>query len=156
MTILVRIRLINGDFWSEDDSAIAVPLDKAIVEAREFLTDVEDAIAQGNIASGSYSEADIEFVYLDGTVVSLTQAEVELNARQRYDPQPTSALAAHLYEYWKDVYGVRPHHIDMTNRESVIDSLISLERYMAHMQATPEGRKQLRDEGWQKVERNAT
>jgi hypothetical protein len=43
---------------------------------------------------------------------------------------------------------VRPRWVDHTDRVVLIDGLESLDRYMATMKATPEGREQLREEGW--------
>jgi len=60
----------------------------------------------------------------------------------------TEELASIFSDYHKDVHGVRPRWVDHTDRVAVIDGLESLDRYMANMKATPEGREQLREEGW--------
>jgi len=60
----------------------------------------------------------------------------------------TEELASIFSDYHKDVHGVRPRWIDHTDRVVLIDGLESLDRYMAHMKSTPEGREQLREDGW--------
>ena len=146
---LVRIRLVNGDCWCEDGVVMTVPLEQAIAAAKEFLSDIAAAIVAGNITSGSYSKGDIELIHLDGSVVSLIQAEVELKAQQEYEHYTLEDLSKHLWEYYKAVHwGIPPRHVDMTDRNAVMASLMGLERYMAERQSSPDGRRQLRDEGW--------
>ena len=60
----------------------------------------------------------------------------------------TEELASIFSDYHKDVHDVRPRWVDHTDRVALIDELESLDRYMANMKATPEGRAQLREEGW--------
>jgi hypothetical protein len=60
----------------------------------------------------------------------------------------TEELASRFWDYHKDVHGVRPRWVDHTDRVVLIDGLESLDRYMATMKATPEGRERLRNEGW--------
>lgn len=58
-------------------------------------------------------------------------------------------LGSFLSDYYKDVHGIRPRFDGLfTNRERMIDMLVSLDTYMDAMRSTPEGRQQLRDEGW--------
>jgi len=65
-----------------------------------------------------------------------------------YPDYDTEELASYFSDYHKDVHGVRPRWVDHTDRVALIDGLESLDRYMATMKATPEGRAQLREEGW--------
>ena len=60
----------------------------------------------------------------------------------------TEELASIFSDYHKDVHGVRPRWVDHTDRVVLIDGLESLDRYMATMKATPEGRAKLRADGW--------
>jgi len=67
---------------------------------------------------------------------------------RKYDIFDTEELASYFSDYHKDVHGVRPRWIDHTDRVAVIDGIHALDRYMEQMRATPEGREQLRAEGW--------
>ncbi len=60
----------------------------------------------------------------------------------------TEELASIFSDYHKDVHGVRPRWVDHTDRVAVIEGLESLDRYMDSMRSTPEGRAQLRADGW--------
>jgi len=60
----------------------------------------------------------------------------------------TEELASWFSDYHKDVHGVRPRWVDHTDRVAVIDGIQSLDRYMESMRSTPEGRAQLRADGW--------
>lgn len=66
----------------------------------------------------------------------------------KYPDYDTEELASYFNEYHKDVHGVRPRGIDLTNRGALIDGLERLDRYMLKMKKTPEGRARLREEGW--------
>jgi len=65
-----------------------------------------------------------------------------------YPDYDTEELATYFSDYHKDVHGVRPHGIDLTNRVAVVEGLESLDRYMDSMKSTPGGRARLRAEGW--------
>jgi hypothetical protein len=65
-----------------------------------------------------------------------------------YSPYTTTELAQIFWDYHKDVHGYRPHWVDLTNREVVIEWIESLDWYMESMKSTPEGLAQLREEGW--------
>ena len=60
----------------------------------------------------------------------------------------TEELASIYSDYHKDVHGVRPRGVPLDNRADLIEGLQGLDRYMARMKSTPEGREQLREEGW--------
>jgi hypothetical protein len=60
----------------------------------------------------------------------------------------TRELAEIFSDYYKDVHGIRPRWIDHTDRGVLMAGLTALDDYMAHMRSTPEGREQLRDDGW--------
>lgn len=55
-----------------------------------------------------------------------------------------------LWDYYKDVHGYRPRHMlsCQDNREFLINEIESLDHHMELMRSTPEGRNQLRWEGW--------
>jgi hypothetical protein len=60
----------------------------------------------------------------------------------------TRELAEIFSDYYKDVHGIRPRWVDHTDRGVLMAGLTALDDYMAHMRSTPEGREQLRDDGW--------
>ena len=60
----------------------------------------------------------------------------------------TEALASVFSDYYKDMHGIRPRWVDHTDREALIRGLDSLDSYMHAMRSTPEGREQLRENGW--------
>lgn len=62
--------------------------------------------------------------------------------------RPTQDLAEILWDYHKALYGVRPRHIDHTDRQAVIQALEACDREMARRRSTPAGRNILRAEGW--------
>lgn len=64
---------------------------------------------------------------------------------EQYD---TEELASWFSDYHKDVHGIRPRWVDHTDRVAIIDGIQSLDRYMYNMKSTPEGRAQLRADGW--------
>jgi len=67
---------------------------------------------------------------------------------EQYDQFETEELASIFSDYHKDVHGVRPRWVDHTDRVAIIEGLESLDRYMMNMKSTPEGREQLREDGW--------
>lgn len=110
MSVLVRIRLVNEDFWLIDGSPKAIPLHEALYEAREFLTyDVTSAVARGLLEEGKISEVDIEFVRLDGIVLSFNQAAAQL----KDDQQPLEAIDAELGRPWNDAEASRPRIVEI-------------------------------------------
>jgi hypothetical protein len=60
----------------------------------------------------------------------------------------TRELAEIFSDYYKDVHGIRPRWVDHTDRGVLMAGLTALDDYMAYMRSTPEGREQLRDDGW--------
>jgi hypothetical protein len=60
----------------------------------------------------------------------------------------TPELAGIFSDYYKDVHGVRPRWVDHTDREVLMAGLEALNTYMAYMRSTPEGREELREQGW--------
>jgi len=61
----------------------------------------------------------------------------------------TDELASIYSDYHKDVYGFRPLGARiMLGRDAIIQGLQNLDMYMEIMKSTPEGRAQLREEGW--------
>jgi hypothetical protein len=60
----------------------------------------------------------------------------------------TDELAGIFSDYYKDVHGIRPRWIDHTDRGVLMAGLTALDDYMAHMRSTPEGREELREQGW--------
>lgn len=58
----------------------------------------------------------------------------------------TEELFSIYSDYHKDVHGIRPR--GTMTREQIIDGICSLDNYMERMKSTPEGREQLREEGW--------
>lgn len=60
----------------------------------------------------------------------------------------TRELAGIFSDYYKDVHGIRPRWVDHTDRGVLMAGLTALDDYMAYMRSTPEGREQLRDDGW--------
>ena len=71
-----------------------------------------------------------------------------------------NALAEYYSDFYKDVYGMRPRGMALIaaaypDRESLLEAKSHVERgidglndYLETMQSTPQGRAQLRDEGW--------
>ena len=110
MTVLVRIRLVNEDFWLIDGSPQAIPLHEALEETREFLNfDVASAVASALLEEGRISEVDIEFVKLDGTVLSFDLAVAELNA----DQQPLASIDTDVCRPWNDAEARRQRRVEI-------------------------------------------
>jgi hypothetical protein len=65
-----------------------------------------------------------------------------------WNPYTVAELAQIFWGYYKDVHGVRPRWVDLTDREVLVKGLESLDSYMESMKSTPEGLAQLREEGW--------
>lgn len=65
----------------------------------------------------------------------------------RWDTYEYDELADVLSDYHKDVFGYRLRMYGEP-RERLIEELDSLDSYMEKMKSTPEGRAQLRTEGW--------
>lgn len=65
----------------------------------------------------------------------------------RWDDYEYDELVDTLSDYHKDVFGTRLR-MNGESREAVIQELVYLDRYMEKMKETPEGRAQLREEGW--------
>jgi hypothetical protein len=65
-----------------------------------------------------------------------------------YTLYPTDELAGIFSDYHKDVHGVRPRWVDHTDRGALIAGLTALDEYMCWMRSTPEGRAELREQGW--------
>ena len=65
----------------------------------------------------------------------------------RWDSYEYDELVEVLSDYHKDVFGTRVR-MNGAPRESVIAELDRIDRYMEQMKSTPEGREQLRAEGW--------
>lgn len=60
----------------------------------------------------------------------------------------TRELAIIFSDYYKDVHGTRPRWVDHTDRGALIAGLTALDEYMCWMRSTPEGREELREQGW--------
>lgn len=133
----VRTRVVNGEFWTDDDEVVVSSMEAAITAARAFLGDTSAAVERGDLSEG-YTAADIEFVWEDGSVMSMT-------AILPYADKTVEELAQLLSDYSKDVHGVRQHQVSYG---SILRSLVGLDAYMALMESTPEGRERLRDDGW--------
>lgn len=65
-----------------------------------------------------------------------------------YTLYSTDELAGIFSDYYKDVHGVRPRWVSHTDRVALIGGLQGLDDYMDYMRSTPEGREQLREQGW--------
>lgn len=65
----------------------------------------------------------------------------------RWDNYEYDELVDTLSDYHKDVFGYRKRMYG-ASREALIEELNSLDNYMEKMKSTPEGREQLRAEGW--------
>ena len=65
----------------------------------------------------------------------------------RWEDMEYDELVDTLSDYHKDVFGNRLRMYG-ESREAVIQELVYLDRYMERMKSTPEGREQLRSEGW--------
>lgn len=65
----------------------------------------------------------------------------------RWNEYEYDELVATLSDYHKDVHGFRMHK-DGAPIEDIIYELDLLDSYMERMKSTPEGRAQLREEGW--------
>ena len=65
----------------------------------------------------------------------------------RWEDYEYDELVDILSDYHKDVFGYRMR-MNGETRESVIIELQYLDRYMERMKETPEGRAQLREDGW--------
>lgn len=64
-----------------------------------------------------------------------------------FDQYETEELFSYFSDYYKDVHGIRPRGL-ANNRQEIIAGIMSLDSYMEYMKSTPEGREQLRQEGW--------
>jgi hypothetical protein len=133
----VRTRVVNGEFWTDDDEVVVSSMEAAITAARAFLGDSSAAVERGDLSEG-YTAADIEFVWEDGSVMSMT-------AILPYADKTVEELAQLLSDYSKDVHGVRQRQVSYG---SILRSLVGLDAYMALMESTPEGRERLCDDGW--------
>lgn len=65
-----------------------------------------------------------------------------------FDNHTLEDLQQYVWDYHKDVHGFRPRYLDLTTRENCVTIIKMLDDYMDHMKSTPEGRAQLREEGW--------
>ena len=65
----------------------------------------------------------------------------------RWDTYEYDDLVNTLSDYHKDVFGTRLRMYG-ESREAVIAELDSLDAYMERMKSTPEGRAELRENGW--------
>ena len=66
----------------------------------------------------------------------------------RWDTWEYDELVNILSDYHKDVHGVRLR-MNGEPRERIIEELTYLDEYMTNMKSTPEGRQQLREQGWE-------
>lgn len=66
----------------------------------------------------------------------------------RWDDYEYDELVDTLSDYHKDVFGYRLR-MNGESREAVVQELMYLDKYMEKMKSTPEGRDQLREEGWE-------
>lgn len=57
-------------------------------------------------------------------------------------------LQSHISDYYKDVFGFRPHHVDLSTRKACEDCIDFLNNYMDKKMSTPEGRAEMRGLGW--------
>lgn len=60
----------------------------------------------------------------------------------------TEDIGNFFSDYYKDVHGFRPRHIDFNDREALIKGIEDLDTYMETLMSTEEGRALLRSEGW--------
>ena len=65
-----------------------------------------------------------------------------------YDICTTEELGDTFSDYYKDVHGFRPRHLAFDDRAGLIQGLKDLDAYMQRMKETPEGRAELREQGW--------
>lgn len=65
----------------------------------------------------------------------------------RWDTWEYNELVDTLSDYHKDVFGVRLR-MNGEPKEVIVSELDRIDTYMAHMKSTPEGRAQLKAEGW--------
>ena len=66
----------------------------------------------------------------------------------KYEQLSTEELSDYYSDYYKEVHGVRNRYVDSNNREQLLESIKSLDKYMDSLKATVEGRNELRDNGW--------
>ena len=66
----------------------------------------------------------------------------------RWDTYEYEELVNVLSDYHKDVFGCRLR-MNGEPREAVIAELDRIDAYMDRLQSTPEGRAQLREDGWE-------
>lgn len=66
----------------------------------------------------------------------------------RWDTWEYNELVDVLSDYHKDVFGYRLR-MNGEPREAIIAELTQIDAYMDRMRSTPEGRAQLREEGWE-------
>ena len=59
----IRMRIVNCDFWCEDDKVVFYTLEEALESADEFLLDAEEA-------GMDYVKNDIEGVLKDGSTIN--------------------------------------------------------------------------------------
>jgi hypothetical protein len=68
-----------------------------------------------------------------------------------FDSMELDELQSYFSDFYKDFYGYRPRfatHEQWNNREWVIQAITTIHDVMDHLKKTPEGRAQLRAEGW--------
>lgn len=65
----------------------------------------------------------------------------------RWENYEYDELVDTLSDYHKDVFGYRLR-MNGESREAVIQELLYLDQYMEKMKSTPEGRAQLKADGW--------
>lgn len=65
----------------------------------------------------------------------------------RWDTYEYNELVDTLSDYHKDVFGYRLR-LNGSDRATLIEELDRIDQYMEKMKSTPEGRAQLREEGW--------
>lgn len=165
--------VVDGKDVGEWDGAVgSVYAPKPISESTELVAKVKDAIKRGSaklkemeadlrdMKNAARTEKEHTAVEEFEQMVSKQRRVVE-RLRKSLESRETSVTEAvaskwdkyaddELYDivsdYHKDVHGSRPRHV--TDRQSALDTLHSLDQYMAREKSTPAGRQRLRDNGW--------
>jgi len=64
---------------------------------------------------------------------------------------PLEEKCQFLWDYYKDCFGIRPRHFEpeFWKNEHMVDGMITYcDSYLDNMKRTPEGRQELRENGW--------
>jgi hypothetical protein len=70
-----------------------------------------------------------------------------MNTNNDFSGYSDDDLFSEVSDFYKEIHGIRPRWV-YGDRQAAIELYISLEKHMAWLRGTFEGREQMRDDGW--------